>query len=72
MMDALREEADTRNLCNALIFLSTNDFTVECAIVKGNSSSKKLYELALEVWTIKMHKGKNAMVSHVSGECMKA
>jgi hypothetical protein len=72
IVEAPREEADAGNLCNTLIFLCTDSSTVECTIVKGNSSSEKLYELALEVRTIEMRKGARVMVSHVMGERMKA
>jgi hypothetical protein len=52
-MDALREEAALENLQNAIIFLYTHDHTVEAALVKGNLSSEKLFELlTLEVHQI--------------------
>jgi hypothetical protein len=72
VVDALREEADAGNLKNALIFFCTDNSTVESALVKGNSSSEKLFELTLEVRQIEMREGAKVLVSHVSGERMKA
>jgi hypothetical protein len=69
--DALREEAKAGNLWNTLIFLCTGTSTIESAIVKGNSSSEKLFILLLVVRKIKMQQGAKVVVSHVSGEQMK-
>jgi hypothetical protein len=40
--------------------------------VKGNSSSKKLFDPTLEVRQIEMREGSSILVSHMSGERMKA
>jgi hypothetical protein len=72
VVDALREEEKKGNLINAFIFMGTDNSTVECAIVKGNSSSEKLYELALEVRVIEMRNNAKVMVSHISGDRMRA
>ena len=71
VVDALREEAQAGNLQNSLIFLCTDNSTVESAIVKGNSSSEKLFELTLEVRKLEMQQGAKVVISHVSGERMK-
>jgi hypothetical protein len=42
VVEALKEEGRQGNLQDALIFLCTDNSTVEAALVKGNSSSKKL------------------------------
>jgi hypothetical protein len=42
---ALEEEALNGNLCDALVFLFTDNSTVESGLNKGNSSSEKLFEL---------------------------
>jgi hypothetical protein len=68
----LKEEANQGHLCNALIFLCTNNSTMESALVKGNSSSQKLFDLVLEVRHLKMQKGMQIIVSHILGEQMKA
>jgi hypothetical protein len=72
VVEALKEEAKAGHLRNALIFLCTDNSTVESALVKGNSSSKKLFELVLEVRCLAMREGARIVVSHVSGERMKA
>jgi hypothetical protein len=72
VVEALKEEAKQGHLRNALIFLCTDNSTVEAALVKGNSSSKKLFDLVLEVRRLEMHEGAQIVVSHVSGERMKA
>jgi hypothetical protein len=72
VVDALREEEKEGNLLNAFIFIGTDNSTVECAIVKGNSSSEKLYELALEVRVIEMRNHAKVMVSHIAGDRMRA
>ena len=71
MVATLREEAAAGNLRDALIFLCTGNSTVESAIVKGNSSSEKLFELTLEVRQLEMEQGAKVVVSHVAGERMK-
>jgi hypothetical protein len=72
VVEALKEEAKQGHLRNALIFLCTDNSTVEAALAKGNSSSKKLFELVLEVRRLEMHEGAQILVTHVSGERMKA
>jgi hypothetical protein len=54
VVDTLREEAKAGNLKDALIILCTDSSTVESALVKGNSSSKKLFILTLEVRQLEM------------------
>jgi hypothetical protein len=49
IVNALREEAKAGKLWDTLIFFCTDNSTVESAIVKGNSSSEKIFELTLEV-----------------------
>jgi hypothetical protein len=72
VVEALKEEAKQVHLQNALIFLCTDNSTIESALAKGNSSSKKLFDLVLEVWHLEMHEGAQIIVTHVSGEQMKA
>jgi hypothetical protein len=68
----LREEEAKSHLEKALIFMCTDNFTVESVIVKGSSSSEKLLALALEVRQIKMRaRARRLVVSHVSGERMR-
>jgi hypothetical protein len=71
-VEALKEEAREGHLRNALIFLCTDNSTVESALVKGNSSSPKLFELVLAVQLLEMQEGARIIMSHVLGERMKA
>jgi hypothetical protein len=71
VVDALREEGEAGHLQDALIFLCTNNSTVKSALVKGNSSSEKLFELTLEVRKLEMKYRCKIVVSHVAGERMK-
>jgi hypothetical protein len=45
---------------------------VEAALHKGNSLSKKLFDLTLEVRRLEMQEGARILVSHISSERMKA
>jgi hypothetical protein len=72
VVETLEEEAKQGHLKKALIFLCTDNSTVESALVKGNSSSRKLFELVLRVRVLEMREGAHIVVSHVSGERMKA
>jgi hypothetical protein len=72
VVETLEEEARLGHLKKALIFLCTDNSTVEAALVKGNSSSRKLFELVLRVRCLEMREGAHIVVSHVSGERMKA
>jgi hypothetical protein len=72
LVDALREEDEAGNLVDALIFMCTDNSTVESSIVNGNSSSEKLFELTLEVRVIEMRNNAKVIISHVAGERMKA
>jgi hypothetical protein len=59
VVGALREEAEAGNLKGVLVFLCTDNSTVKCVIVKGNSSNEKLFELSVKVQTIEMQEGKS-------------
>jgi hypothetical protein len=72
VVNALQEEAAAGNLQNALVFLFTNNSMVKGALVKGNSSSEKLFKLALEVRRLEIHEGAHIIMSHVFGKHMKA
>jgi hypothetical protein len=71
VVEALLDEAREGHLRNALIFLCTDNSTVEAALAKGNSSSPKLFELVLKIRLLEMQEGAKIIVSHVS-ERMKA
>jgi hypothetical protein len=70
---SLEAEAEAGNLDGAIVFLCTDNSTVEAALVKGNSSSRKLFNfLVLKVRLLEMKHGCSIIVSHLSGERMKA
>jgi hypothetical protein len=60
VVEALKEEAREGHLRTALIFLCTDNSTVVSALVKGNSTSPKLFELVLTVPRLEMHEGAKA------------
>jgi predicted transcriptional regulator len=72
VVHTLRDETIAGNLKDSLIILCTDNSTVEASSVKGSSSSEKLFNLALEVCLLEMQEGAKIVVSHVSGERMKA
>ena len=69
---ALEEEAQKGNLDDAIIFMCTDNSTVEAGLAKGNSSSRKLFELVLRVRILEMKHRVAIVVTHVSGNRMKA
>jgi hypothetical protein len=72
VVDTLRDEATEGNLKDSLIIPCTDNSTVEASLVKENSSSKELFNLTLEGRLLKLREVAKIMVSHVSGERMKA
>ena len=72
VVETLEEEAREGHLEGAVIHLCTDNSTVEAALYKGNSSSRKLFDLVLRVRTLEMKESVRILVSHVSGERMKA
>jgi hypothetical protein len=72
VVETLEEEAKGGHLKGAVIHLCTDNSTVEAALYKGNSSSRKLFELVLRLRTLEMQESVRILVSHVSGERMKA
>jgi len=64
------ERAKKGLLRNTLLFLFTDNSTVEAAIAKGNSSSPYLFELVIELKTAEMMHGFRAHVIHISGDRM--
>jgi hypothetical protein len=72
VVEALEDEARRGTLRGAVIYLCTDNSTVEAALYKGNSSSVKLFELVVRVRKLEMHQDARILVSHVSGERMKA
>ena len=59
-------------LKGAVIFLCTDNSTVEAALYKGNLSSKKLFDLVLRVQVLEMHESVQILDNHVFGKQTKA
>ena len=70
VVDALEEEAASGSLCNAVVFFFTDNSTVEAALYKSSSTSKKLLELVIRFYTLQAKHGIQIHISHVSGKRM--
>jgi hypothetical protein len=69
---ALEEEALEGHLHDAIAFLCTNNSTVEAGLAKGNSTSRKFFELILRIRLLQMKTRCQIVVTHVSGKQMVA
>jgi hypothetical protein len=69
---ALEDEAKEGRLDDAIVFLCTDNSTVEAGLAKGNSTSRKLFELVLRVRLLQMKYRCHIIVTHVSGKRMVA
>jgi hypothetical protein len=72
VVETVECEAAEGTLKGAVMFLFTDNSTVEAALYKGNSSSPKLYNLILRLRGVEMREGAAIHVSHVSGKRMMA
>jgi hypothetical protein len=72
VIETLEAEATKGHLKGAVIYLCTDNSTVESALYKGNSLSKKLFELVLRARVLEMQQSVRILGLHVSGEHMKA
>lgn len=70
VVTTIKEEAASGALHDAAIFFFTDNTTVESALYKGNSSSRKLFELVVRFRKIQLVYGMQVTVSHVSGKRM--
>jgi len=70
MVDAIEEECKTGNLFHALIFMFTDNSTVEGAVAKGNSPSRKLHQLVTRLRALQMKYCFDLHVIHISGSRM--
>jgi hypothetical protein len=69
---ALEYEATKGNLDDAIIFLCTDNLTVKAGLEKGNSTSKKLFELVLRTRLLQNKFRCQTVVTHVSRKQMMA
>jgi len=70
LVDAVEELVVQKELRGVEIFLFTDNSTAEGAFWKGNSSSRKLFELVLRLKKLEWEFGLNLHVVHVSGKRM--
>lgn len=70
VVEALEEEAASGRLKNCTIYFFTDNTTVEAALYKGTSTSKKLLALVIRVKLLETQQGIRIFVSHVSGNRM--
>ena len=70
-VESIKNEVKSGNIKNAEIFFFTDNSTVELAFNKGNLSSKRLFELVLELKLLQLESESNFFIFHVSGERMK-
>ena len=66
----IRKEAKAGNLHHALLFICTDNSTVEGAVTKGNSPSEHLFELVVDLKSDQMRYEFMTYVIHVSGNRM--
>jgi hypothetical protein len=66
----VEEEARHGTLKDSIMFLFTDNSTVEGALYKGNTPSKKLFNLIVRLRKTAFENGATVLVSHVSGKRM--
>jgi hypothetical protein len=66
----VEEEATQGDLKGAHLFLFTDNSTVESALYRGNSTSKKLFHLVVRLRKVEMDQGATVTVCHVAGKRM--
>lgn len=70
VVTTIEDEASSGNLKGSALFFFTDNSTVEAALFKGNSSSRKLFNLVVRFRRIQLEFGMQVTVSHVSGKRM--
>lgn len=72
VVSTIEEEGLTGNLNQSVMFFFTDNSTVEAALSKGNSTSRKLFDLVVRFRKLQFAHGNQVVVSHVSGKRMVA
>jgi len=72
LVEFLEEQAALGNLREATVVICTDNSVAESAANRGTSSSKKLFDLTLRLHALEMKYSLKLIISHVSGERMKA
>jgi hypothetical protein len=70
LVDGLEQQVKTGRICGAEVFLFTDNSTAEAVYYKGNSSSKKLFDLILRLRKLEMDASLILHVIHVAGTRM--
>jgi hypothetical protein len=70
IVSTIEEAVKAGDLEDAVLFFFTDNSTVESALYKGNSKSRKLFELIVRFRKLQMLSGTHVHVSHVSGKRM--
>ena len=70
LVEGVKEAAEKGRLNNALLFLFTDNSTVEGAVAKGNSPSQLLFDLVIELKRTELKYGFVTHVVHISGKRM--
>lgn len=70
VVSTIEEEAASGNLKGSALFFFTDNSTVEAALYRGNTTSRRLFMLVVRFRTIQFEYGMQVNVSHVSGKRM--
>jgi len=70
VIEALEEEGASGRLADCMVFFCTDNSTVEAALYKGTSSSRKLLDLVIRYHQLQSKYGIVIFTSHVSGKRM--
>ena len=68
----LEEEAKTGLRTHSVVIMATDNTTVETCIFKGNSTSRRLYDLVVRIRDLELKYGIQLIITHVSGKRMKS
>jgi hypothetical protein len=70
LVDTVAEEAGAGRLKNCEFFLFTDNSTAESCFYRGNSKSRQLHALILQLRSLEMTYGMTIHVIHISGKRM--
>jgi hypothetical protein len=70
VVDGLEQQIKSGRIVGAEVFLFTDNSTAESVCCKGNSSSRKLFELMLRLWKLEMEAQLILHAVHVAGTRM--
>jgi hypothetical protein len=70
VVSTITQEAEKGNLRNSMLYFFTDNTTVEAALHKGNSKSRRLFKLVVAFRKLQFKYGLHVVVSHVSGKRM--